>query len=96
MQIYDSLTSVVLYLISGHCIHYNDPERYIVKLGRQYVDQDDETCLGYEQRYKVVDLVVHPDFNKRHLTNDIAVMWIRSEKYNQTVHYCDHIGKTIL
>jgi len=76
---------------AGHCIHYNDPERYIIKLGRQYVDEDDEFCLGYEQRYKVIDLIVHPDFNKRHLTNDVAVMWIRSEKYNQTVHYCDHI-----
>ena len=46
---------------------------------------------GYEQRYKVVELVVHPQFNKRHLTNDIAVMWIRSEKYNQTVRYSDQV-----
>merc|ERR1712212_839768 len=86
-----TLVSNELIVTAGHCVHYQDPEQYLIKLGRQYVDQDDETCLGYEQRYKVVDLVVHPDFNKRHLTNDVAVMWIRSEKYNQTVHYCDHI-----
>ena len=60
-------------------------------MGRQYVNAKDELCQGYEQRYKVVDLVVHPQFNKRHLTNDIAVMWIRSEKYNQTVRYSDQV-----
>ena len=60
-------------------------------MGRQYVNAKDELCQGYEQRYKVVELVVHPQFNKRHLTNDIAVMWIRSEKYNQTVRYSDQV-----
>jgi len=86
-----TLVTNELIVTAGHCMHYNNPERYIIKLGRQYVNEKDETCLGYEQRYRVVDLAVHPEFNKRHLTNDIAVMWIRSEKYNQTVHYADHI-----
>ena len=65
--------------------------RYVVIMGRQYVNAKDEQCSGYEQRYKVLDLVVHPQFNKRHLTNDIAVMWIRSEKYNQTARYSNHV-----
>jgi len=86
-----SLISDELILTAAHCIHYTDPERYIVIMGRQYVNAKDELCQGYEQRYKVVDLVVHPQFNKRHLTNDIAVMWIRSEKYNQTVRYSDQV-----
>jgi len=86
-----TLVTEELILTAAHCIHYTNPERYLIKLGRQYVDEKDEICSGYEQRYKVIDLAVHPEFNKRHLTNDIAVMWIRSEKYNQPVHYADHI-----
>ena len=38
----------------------------------------------------VTKVLVHPKFNRRHLTNDIALMWVRTS-YNQTVQYRDHI-----
>ena len=59
-------------------------------LGRQYVEDKDESCPGYEQRLQVTKLLIHPDFNKRHLSNDIAILWIKSN-YNQTVRYTDYI-----
>lgn len=85
-----TLVSHDLIITAAHCIKYTSPERYSVILGRQYLNLKDEICPGYEQKFQVVRMAVHPEFNKRHLTNDIALLWIRS-KFNQTVHFTDYI-----
>lgn len=65
-------------------------DRYTVILGRQYVQAQDEQCPGYQQEFRVSELSVHPQFNKRMLTNDIALLWITSS-FNQTVKFTDYV-----
>ena len=63
--------------------------RYLVKLGRHYIKDSDDKMAGVFE-YQVRKIAIHPDFNKRHLTNDIALLWIRS-KYNQEVFFTDNV-----
>ena len=60
-----------------------------MKLGRHYVQDSDDKMAGIFE-YQVHKIAIHPDFNKRHLTNDIALLWIRT-KYNQKVFFTDFV-----
>jgi hypothetical protein len=82
-----SLITDQVILTAAHCMKYTHVDRYKVILGRQELNPELE-CK--ELLYDVVQMAIHPQFNKRHLTNDIAILWIKS-KYNQTVLYTDYI-----
>jgi hypothetical protein len=70
-----TLISDELILTAAHCVHFTDPERYTIILGRQYLDENYEICNGYEQRYRVVDLVVHSKFRLFHVVNRKLVIF---------------------
>ena len=44
-----TLISDELILTAAHCVHFTNPERYTIILGRQYLDENYEICTGYEQ-----------------------------------------------
>ena len=64
-----TLISDELILTAAHCVPFTNPERYTIILGRQYLDESYEICSGYEQRHRVVDMVVHPKFRLFHVVN---------------------------
>ena len=40
--------------------------------------------------YNIEKFVIHPNFNKRHLTHDVALAWLKS-KYDQPVLWTDYV-----
>ena len=76
---------------AAHCIRHKNMKRYVVKIGSRFIKDDgsqDQAVQAFE--YEVEKLTVHPEFNKRHLSNDIALLWVKS-KFNQTVFYTDNV-----
>ena len=64
--------------------------RYKVILGRHFLKNSDESSHCCEQEMIVTKVLIHQQFNRRHLTNDIALMWLKTP-YNQTVQFRDNI-----
>ena len=71
-----------LYMIFNFC-------RYKIKLGRHFVEDSEDRNAGMYE-YNIEKFVIHPNFNKRHLTNDVALVWLKS-KYGQPVLWTDYV-----
>ena len=76
-------------ITAAHCIQHKNLKRYLVKLGSRFIKNDGQDSVQAFE-YEVQKLTVHPEFNKRHLNNDIAILWVKS-KFNQTVFYTDNV-----
>ena len=74
---------------AAHCIRHKNLKRYLVKIGSRFIKDDGKDPVQAFE-YEVKKLTVHPEFNKRHLSNDIALLWVKS-KFNQTVFYTDDV-----
>jgi len=72
---------------AAHCFTLS-PSRYEVHIGRHHSNLKLEECN--EQKFKVIRYVLHPDFEKKTLKNDIALVSIRSF-FGQGVHFTNWI-----
>eukprot|EP00094_Tigriopus_californicus_P011644 TCALIF_11249-PA protein Name:"Similar to F2 Prothrombin (Sus scrofa)" AED:0.15 eAED:0.15 QI:0/0/0/0.5/1/1/2/0/425 len=87
-----TLISDELLITASHCIKVIDASLYTVILGKHGYDSA-PACD--EQRFEVRKIVVHPQFNKRTLLNDITLLWIRTP-WNQTARYTEYIQPACL
>ncbi len=83
-----TLISDEIVITAAHCIKFTSVDRYEVTLGRHYLANGMDDCR--EQKFSVTRIEVHPKFNKRHLSNDVAILWIRN-KYGQTARFSDYV-----
>ena len=68
---------------AAHCFKSRKASDYKVILGK-HVSDPARAC--HEQRFDVKKFSIHPDYNTRTLSSDIALMWIESE-YKQGIHF---------
>lgn len=70
-----SLLTEYTVVTAAHCLP-KPPSRYEVHIGRHHSNLKIDEC--HEQKFKVMKYILHPDFEKKTLKNDIAIVSIRS------------------
>ncbi len=82
-----TLVAEELVVTAAHCFKHLDLESYTVVLGRLSND-DSKECS--QQKLKLRKVIVHPDFNSRELTYDIALAFVET-KYKQSATFTDQV-----